>query len=102
MFCTFWSNSTVPSSDVSDEKRPQPDMGKPEDECESADPGSKGAMAPPPPPSRGTAVDTSTATVPGDNLVTIVSAPPLASGEHVNSFVLCFLLSGARKRSRWD
>ena len=102
IFCTFWSNSTVLSSDSSGEKHPQPDMGKLEEECESADPGSKGAMAPPPPPSRGIAVDTSTASVPGDNLVTIVSVPPLASAEHVSYFVLCFLLSGARKCSRWE
>ena len=91
MFCTFWSNSTVLSSDSSGEKHSHPDMGKPEEECESADPGSKGTMAPPPPPRRGIAVDTSTATVPGDDLVTIVSAPLLASAEHVSFlfFVFC-------------
>ena len=102
MFCTFWSNSTVLSSVFSSEKRAQPDMGKQEKEFESVDPGSKGTMAPPPPPDRGAATDTSAATAPGDDHVTIVSAPLLASVEHVSRFTLCFLLSGARKRSRWE
>ena len=93
MFCTFWSNSTVLSSDSSGEKHAQPDMGKPEEECESADPGSKGTMAPPPPPDRGAAADTSAATAPGDDLVTVVSAPPLASAEHV-SFCSLFSVVG--------
>ena len=63
-------------------------MTKLEEECESVGPGLKGAMAPPPPPNRDTAVGTSAASGPGDNLATIVSTP-LALAEHVNSLVLC-------------
>ena len=88
-------------SDSSGEKHPRPDAGQPGEECESADPGLKGAMAPPPPPDRDATVGTPTASGPGDNLVTIVSTP-LASAEHVNSLVLPFMLSGERKRSRWE
>ena len=78
------------SSDSSGEKHPQPDMSKPEEECESAHPSFKGTMAPPPPPNHGTAVDTSVATAPGDGLVTIVSAPSLASVEHVSCLLFAF------------
>ena len=59
-------------------------MDKPEEECESADPSLKGTMAPPPSPNHGIVLGIPSTTAPGDNLVTIVSTPPLASAEHVS------------------
>ena len=85
-------------SDSSGEKHPWPDAGQTGEECESADPGSKGVMAPPPPPDRDAAVVTLAVRDLGDNLLTIASTP-LASAEHVSSLVLPFMLSGARKHS---
>ena len=90
MPCSSRGNLAVFFSDSSGGKHPQQDTSKPEEECESTDPGDKGAMAPPPPPNRDVAVDTSAVTVAGDDLVTIISAPPLASAEHVS---FCSLLS---------
>ena len=88
-------------SDSSGEKHPRLDAEHPGEECESADPSSKGATAPPLLPDRDAAVGTPIASGPGDNLVTIVSTP-LASAEHVSFLVLPFMLSGVRKRSRWE